>query len=187
MGKIRSNIILREGSKGQDVKRLQTILNKVGLNCGSADGVFGARTTSAVKSMQRTFGLPADGLAGPKSLVVANKLESVNSFKLQEFACKHCGEVKLDIELLLKLEELKVHTGPLSINSGYRCPTHNRNVGGASNSQHLKGTAADIRSSRMSPNQVHAHANRVFKSGGVGKYRTFTHVDVRQGRRRWNG
>ena len=33
---------------------------------------------------------------------------------------------------------------PVTINSGYRCPTHNRNVGGVSNSRHTKGEAADI-------------------------------------------
>ena len=43
------------------------------------------------------------------------------------------------------LEPLREHFGiPVVISSGYRCPALNRTVGGVSNSQHLKGEAADI-------------------------------------------
>lgn len=43
------------------------------------------------------------------------------------------------------LEPLRQHFGkPISINSGYRCPELNRAVGGARNSYHMKGRAADI-------------------------------------------
>lgn len=43
------------------------------------------------------------------------------------------------------LEPLREHFGtPVVISSGYRCPALKRAVGGASNSQHLKGEAADI-------------------------------------------
>lgn len=38
----------------------------------------------------------------------------------------------------------RVFGGPVSVNSGYRCPKHNAEVGGVSGSQHLKGEAADI-------------------------------------------
>ena len=44
------------------------------------------------------------------------------------------------------LDPLREQLGkPIYVNSGYRCPRHNLKVGGAVNSQHLKGEAADIR------------------------------------------
>lgn len=176
---------VRNGSRGEDVKRLQSILNNFGINVGNADGIFGAGTEKGAKEFQGIFGLVVDGIIGPKSWDILSKLETVKNFKVGEFKCKHCGQVKLDIDLLLKLEELRAKTGPLIINSGYRCPTHNKNVGGAKNSQHVKGTAADVRATKMSVNNVYNHANRIFSNGGVGKYNTFTHVDVRGYRSRW--
>lgn len=53
---------LREGNKGQEVKRLQTKLNIV------ADGDFGSKTNKAVKAHQSDAALAVDGLAGPKTL-----------------------------------------------------------------------------------------------------------------------
>ena len=43
------------------------------------------------------------------------------------------------------LDPLRERFGkPIVVNSGYRCPTHNREVGGVGTSQHLRGEAADI-------------------------------------------
>lgn len=179
--------LLRRGSRGNQVKDLQSKLNNLGINAGNPDGIFGAGTEKAVRELQSIFNLGSDGIAGKNTFDLLDKLDQVKHFKLDEFRCKHCKKLKLDINLLLKLEELRAKTGPLIINSGYRCPVHNRNVGGASASQHLKGTAADIRGTKMNPSQVHGHANKIFSDGGVGKYNTFTHVDVRSGRSRWNG
>ncbi len=57
--------ILREGSRGEDVVRLQQLLNNAGYNVGNADGIFGPATTNAVKAFQRDNGLTADGIVGP--------------------------------------------------------------------------------------------------------------------------
>lgn len=67
-------------------------------------------------------------------------------FTLGEFASKDgTDKVLYSTELLAKLEELRAYGGfIITINSGYRSIAHNRAVGGASNSQHTKGTAADI-------------------------------------------
>lgn len=54
-------MLLKEGSKGEDVKKLQA---KLGLN---ADGVFGSKTGEAVKNFQTKNGLNADGIVGPKT------------------------------------------------------------------------------------------------------------------------
>ena len=42
------------------------------------------------------------------------------------------------------LDPLRAANGPITINSGYRCPSLNSLVGGVSNSQHVTGQAADI-------------------------------------------
>ncbi len=174
----------REKGNNQ-TRELQRTLNQIGINVGKADGLMGKKTRNGIREFQRTFGLKADGIAGKNTWNVLNKAKKVTHFKVREFKCKHCGKIKLDIDLLVKLEELRKKTGPLVVNSGYRCPAHNRNVGGAKNSQHVKGTAADIRATKMSANNVYNHANRIFNRGGVGKYRNFTHVDTRGFRARW--
>lgn len=105
-------------------------------------------------------------------------------FLRSEFACKcGCGKGDISPKLLQVLEELRAATGgPLSIMSGYRCETHNRRVGGAKNSQHCKGNAADIKSKSHSPREIARMAERILgKTGGIGVYPTFTHVDVRNG------
>lgn len=180
-------LILRRGSNGGDVKLLQGKLNVLGLNVGLVDGLYGGNTEKKVKELQSIFGLSADGIAGRNTFDLLAKLDQVKHFKLDEFRCKHCKKLKLDINLLLKLEELRKFTGPLVINSGYRCPVYNIKVGGVSASQHLKGTAADLRGTKMNSTNVYGHADKVFSTGGVGRYKTFTHVDVRAGRSRWNG
>ena len=56
---------LKKGSRGEDVKTLQTALQEQGYYTGKIDGVFGKMTLNAVKSYQRSNGLVADGIAGP--------------------------------------------------------------------------------------------------------------------------
>jgi len=81
----------------------------------------------------------------PKIGTGINDIQLTTNFNLQEFACKHCGVVKLDAGLVKKLQELRDSIGkPITITSGYRCEFHNRNVGGVENSQHLLGKAADL-------------------------------------------
>lgn len=181
-------MLLKVGSRGEEVRQLQEKLNQLGFDCGKADGIFGPKTQKAVKQFQKTFLLTQDGIVGPKTFDVLQRLEKIKHFKLKEFACKHCGEIKIDINLLVKLEELRRAIGnrPIIINSGYRCPTHNRNVGGAKNSQHMYGKAADIRVKDMSPRTLEKFADTVFYNGGVGMGgQNIVHVDTRGYRARW--
>ncbi|MDD3243711.1 MAG: peptidoglycan-binding protein, partial [Eubacteriales bacterium] len=67
---------LRQGSSGEGVKELQTILIKQGFLSGSADGKFGAGTKKAVAALQKARGLTADGVAGTKTFA---KLYAGNS------------------------------------------------------------------------------------------------------------
>lgn len=62
------DIVLKIGSSGELVKTLQTNLNTLGFNCGTADGVFGANTLTAVKSFQTKHGLTVDGIVGEQTL-----------------------------------------------------------------------------------------------------------------------
>ena len=55
---------LRRGSKGADVTKLQTALSAQGYDCGTADGIFGAKTEAAVRRFQRAQQLAVDGVAG---------------------------------------------------------------------------------------------------------------------------
>ena len=55
---------LKQGSRGSEVKQLQKNLIGMGYLDGSADGVYGAKTKTAVKEFQKDFGLGADGAAG---------------------------------------------------------------------------------------------------------------------------
>lgn len=67
------------------------------------------------------------------------------NFSRKEFACKCCGEAEVSPFLVEQLQRLRDYTGePVKITSGFRCAKHNAAVGGAINSQHLKGLAADI-------------------------------------------
>ncbi|OIJ18513.1 hypothetical protein BKP45_13180 [Anaerobacillus alkalidiazotrophicus] len=63
-------LILRNGDKGEEVRKLQNDLLKAGeeLPRFGADGDFGAETEAAVRSFQQKHGLTVDGIAGPKTL-----------------------------------------------------------------------------------------------------------------------
>ena len=61
-------LFLKEGSTGPAVVRLQIKLKKVGFNPGRADGDFGPATTAALIGFQKSAGLLADGVAGPRTL-----------------------------------------------------------------------------------------------------------------------
>lgn len=58
---------LRYGSKNDNVKALQILLNGLGYSCGTADGDFGSKTLTAVKNFQKAKGLKQDGVVGAKT------------------------------------------------------------------------------------------------------------------------
>ncbi len=69
-------------------------------------------------------------------------------FNAKEFRCK-CGKVhefSISNELVDKLEKLytALNCSKIIVTSGYRCPTHDKNVGGSGTGQHTLGNAADI-------------------------------------------
>ena len=62
---------LQEGAQGREVKTLQILLNGLGFNCGSVDGIFGPKTKAGVMAAQKFYKIGVDGIAGP---VTFNKL-----------------------------------------------------------------------------------------------------------------
>lgn len=100
-------------------------------------------------------------------------------FSRAEFNCRHCGHLHGPApRLVAVLESIRSLSGkPLTVVSGYRCPVHNRAVGGAIRSRHLFGDAADIPRGRATLQQAYdAGAVGVGVSGDWA-----THVDVRPG------
>ena len=114
------------------------------------------------------------------------------NFTVEEFHC-HSGEpypslwvVERLRPLCLVLERLREELGhrPISILSGYRTPFHNAAIGGAKQSQHMAGRAADITVDGVEPSAVHAALLALFRAGtieigGLGFYPGWVHVDVR--------
>lgn len=104
-------------------------------------------------------------------------------FEAKEFACKDGSvELLLCTELLEALEKIRNHfKSPCTINSGYRTPSWNAKVGGAGNSYHCKGMAADIRVKNVTPKKIAEYASEIMENhGGVILYTNFVHVDVRE-------
>lgn len=108
-------------------------------------------------------------------------------FKRSEFACRcGCGWSTVDAALIRVLEDVREHFGqPIIINSGCRCKMYNQTVGGARGSQHRWGKAADVVVVDVPAEEVQTYLEH--HPGGLGKYATFTHVDVRDGKARWDG
>lgn len=110
------------------------------------------------------------------------------NFTVREFRSRDGSDVVLiDTELVDILQSVRDYFGvPVTITSAYRTPSHNRAVGGAANSQHVLGTAADIVVSGVSPEDVAEYIEYLQPTkGGIGLYNSFVHVDVRPNRSRW--
>ncbi len=60
--------VIKQGSKGETVKTIQQKLKNWGYYTGAVDGIFGAKTTAAVKSFQKKNKLTVDGIVGAKTL-----------------------------------------------------------------------------------------------------------------------
>ncbi len=112
------------------------------------------------------------------------------NFRVREFACSDGTDpVFISPSLIKVLQQVRDHfAAPVTINSGYRTPGKNKAVGGAQYSQHLYGAAADISVRGVVPEKVADFARKLLgNTGGVGRYKTFTHVDVRAQRADWIG
>lgn len=116
-----------------------------------------------------------------------NDIQISEHFALSEFESADTKEVKIDSKLVEKLEKLRRRIGqPLRINSGYRTPKHNKAVGGAKNSLHMTGKAADIaKVPGLSIDEMFVLAESI-GFDGIGRYNWGIHVDVRGNKARWD-
>lgn len=103
------------------------------------------------------------------------------SFSPQELACRGTGKLAVDERSMDMLQELRNKLGrPIILNSAYRSPEHNKRVGGAKGSLHMKALAYDC---RMDNHDPHVFMEAAYAVGfrGIGQYadKGFTHIDTR--------
>jgi zinc D-Ala-D-Ala carboxypeptidase len=192
---------LRQGASGSDVVELQIRVAGFAADGPSqtfvgVDGSFGPQTAAAVRRFQAAHGLAADGVVGPATTAALDALNSADGstahFDFSEFT-SHDGsgfsngkvgaaEVRENVRRLMwKLEALRRKGGdrPVTINSGFRSIAHNASVGGASNSMHLFGVAADVAVSGLTTRQVYRIAETCGFSGLEAFTNSWQHCDSR--------
>ena len=115
-----------------------------------------------------------------------------NNFDSNEFDCKGagcCNTTKISKQLVTYLQMIRNHFGkPVLITSGYRCAKHNASpaVGGAKNSKHTLGQAADIYIEGLEPREIAKFAESIGIKG-IGLYEDFVHIDTRTTKFFWYG
>ena len=109
-------------------------------------------------------------------------------FNRSEFACTdNCGFKSVDVELLEILEKIRSYFNrPVKITSACRCLSKNHSIGSEDTSQHVRGLAADIKITGISPQLIYNYVDSFHDKGGLGIYNTFVHVDVRGRKSRWD-
>lgn len=168
----------------------------------TVDGIFGVGTEQRIREVIASGEEPTvdkdteNGVVVDKdSQATGTFWDDIQYFKRAEFRCTcgRCGgfPVEPDEKMVRTVDEIRRVLGiPISIvdagGSGVRCPTHNAEVGGVWNSEHLYGRAADLHSS-ATPAQMKAAAEKVMgNTGGIGLYSWGIHVDTGK-YSRWNG
>ncbi|WP_213455964.1 D-Ala-D-Ala carboxypeptidase family metallohydrolase [Rhizomonospora bruguierae] len=195
---------LSEGAGGEDVRQLQI---RVSGYPGSGavlalDGAFGPATRSAVVRFQQAYGLAADGIAGPATFGKLYALQDddctpVNFSYAELNRCNTTwagGNVTAAtaranaLVTMWKLQAMRHALGdqPIVVTSGFRSAACNSAVGGASNSRHLYGDAADL---AAGPHSLCTLAQRARNHGFAGilgpgypDHNDHTHVDGRPSR-----
>ena len=139
-----------------NIKTRQKYLKNLRFYKGKIDGVEGASTKKAYKSLQSKYFVrkkDIDGVYGNNTEILLRNAERVRlyakNFKLTEFKCecggKYCTgyHTLLDINLLKYVQKLRNKYGALTITSGLRCEKHNADIGGIRGSKHTQGKAVD--------------------------------------------
>jgi uncharacterized protein YcbK (DUF882 family) len=101
-----------------------------------------------------------------------------HNFPLTETILRNIQELAKNLQVLR--DEVKK---PIKITSGYRNAEFNKKIGGASQSRHITGQAADLKIEGYTPKQVAAIIEKLIasgkmKQGGLGIYSTWIHYDT---------
>ena len=124
-------------------------------------------------------------------------MKLTDNFWLNEFDCKDGNQVPdaLIDNVCLLAEQLQVVRDivkePIFINSAYRHTEYNKAIGGSKYSQHLLAKAADITVGSMTPHELWLLLKTLMENGsiingGLGKYNSFNHYDIRDNVARWD-
>lgn len=111
---------------------------------------------------------------------------SVNSkephFSASELMCPCCGvgADKMSPNMLRMAEEIREENGdkPMIVSSAYRCPKHNAEVGGVSNSHHLYGQAMDVHINGVPASTIVAQAKRRGSPDAYAMNANWAHISV---------
>ncbi len=116
------------------------------------------------------------------------------NFNRKEFVCRcGCEEDNISLVVVDIWQEVRDHfNARVTITSGSRCKKHNKNIGGVDNSQHVEANdgfshAADGQVEGVEPARVADFIESKYPNSlGLGRYKTFTHIDDRSDRAyRW--
>lgn len=123
-----------------------------------------------------------------KTLVLDGEYRITPNFQLKEFVCSDGNNtVLLNFESVRQLQILRYKIGvPITVLSGHRSLTHNKKVGGADDSEHLRGNGHDISAKGYTPWDLGYECLEMFGPNiGFHVYNTWVHVDFRGYKARW--
>ncbi len=100
-------------------------------------------------------------------------------FTVEEFACKHCGKVIIDSRIVETVQRLREYLQkPVMVTSAYRCPVHNRRIGGVKNSAHVRGYALDVKCTNSEDRERILEFLMVHVVRRIGIHPKFIHFDI---------
>ena len=100
------------GSRGEEVKQIQTKLKRWGYYNGNVDGIFGSQTLEAVKYFQRKNGLKVDGIAGPATL---KAMGIYNSSNLSSSSSSNSSDLNLLARIIYGEARGEPYTGQVAV------------------------------------------------------------------------
>ena len=100
------------GSRGEEVKQIQTKLKRWGYYNGNVDGIFGSQTLEAVKYFQRKNGLTVDGIAGSATL---KAMGIYNSSNLSSSSSSNSSDLNLLARIIYGEARGEPYTGQVAV------------------------------------------------------------------------
>jgi zinc D-Ala-D-Ala carboxypeptidase len=197
------NRTLAQGTSGEDVRQLQIrVSGYPGHGAVLAlDGQFGPATKAAVTRFQQSYGLAADGIAGPLTFGKIYELQDddctpVNFTYPELNRCNgdwsggmvSAAQARANaLVTMWKLQALRHALGdrPLGVNSGFRSVACNNAAGGSPNSRHMYGDAADLAAGSQGfctiARQAREHGFTEILGPGYPDHDDHVHVALRSG------